>query len=98
MFLDAIHIDLSDSRLSSLLKIWENDYYSICRQLNEHINTSSDGYIHTSNGTHIQIRSKDAQPYHAIYSRKYGRYVSNKNHAFYFQKQFVYDIRKMSEL
>ena len=98
MFLDAIHIDLSDPRFSSLLKIWEDDYYSICRQLNEHINTSSDGYIHTSNGTHIQIRSKDAQPYHAIYSRKYGRYVSNKNHAFYFQKQFVYDIRKMSEL
>ena len=98
MFLDAIHIDLSDPRFSSLLRIWEDDYYSICRQLNEHINTSSDGYIHTSNGTHIQIRSKDAQPYHAIYSRKYGRYVSNKNHAFYFQKQFVYDIRKMSEL
>ena len=97
MFLDAIHIDLSDPRFSSLLKIWEDDYYSICRQLNEYINTSSDGYIHTSNGTHIQIRSKDAQPYHAIYSRKYGRYVSNKNHAFYFQKQFVYDIRKMSE-
>ena len=98
MFLDAIHIDLSDPRFSSLLKIWEDDYYSICRQLNAHINTSSDGYIHTSNGIHIQIRSKDAQPYHAIYSRKYGRYVSNKNHAFYFQKQFVYDIRKMSEL
>ena len=98
MFLDAIHIDLSDPRFSSLLRIWEDDYYSICRQLNEHINTSSDGYIHTSNGIHIQIRSKDAQPYHAIYSRKYGRYVSNKNHAFYFQKQFVYDIRKMSEL
>lgn len=98
MFLDAIHIDLSDPRFSSLLRIWEDDYYSICRQLNEHINTSSDGYIHTSNGTHIQIRSKDAQPYHAIYSRKYRRYVSNKNHAFYFQKQFVYDIRKMSEL
>ena len=98
MFLDAIHIDLSDPRFSSLLRIWEDDYYSICRQLNEHINTSSDGYIHTSNGIHIQIRSKDAQPYHAIYSRKHGRYVSNKNHAFYFQKQFVYDIRKMSEL
>lgn len=98
MFLDAIHIDLSDPRFSSLLRIWKDDYYSICRQLNEHINTSSDGYIHTSNGTHIQIRSKDAQPYHAIYSRKYGKHVSNKNHAFYFQKQFVFDIRKMSEL
>ena len=98
MFLDAIHIDLSNPRFSSLLKTWENDYYSICRQLKNHIETSRDGYIHTSNGTHIQVRSKDAKPYHPIYSEIYGRNVSNKNHAFYFQKQFVYDIRKMSEL
>ena len=95
MFLDAIHIDLSDSRYSSLLEIWEDDYYSICKQLKNHIETSRDGYIHTSNGTHIQIRSKDSNPYHPIYSHTYGRYVSNKNHAFYFQKQFVYDILDM---
>ncbi|MBQ8141109.1 MAG: DNA mismatch repair protein MutH [Clostridia bacterium] len=98
MFLDAIHIDLSNPRFFSLLKTWENDYYSICRQLKNHIETSRDGYIHTSNGTHIQVRSKDLKPYHPIYSEIYGRNVSNKNHAFYFQKQFVYDIRKMSEL
>lgn len=95
MFLDAIHIDLSDSRYSSLLEIWEDDYYSICKQLKNHIETSPDGYIHTSNGTHIQIRSKDSKPYHPIYSHTYDKYVSNKNHAFYFQKQFVYDILYM---
>ena len=98
MFLDAIHIDLSNPHFSSLLKIWENDYYSICRQLKDHIETSRDRYIHTSNGSHIQVRSKDSKPYHPICSKIYGRNVSNKNHAFYFQKQFVYDIRKMSEL
>ena len=97
MFLDAIHIDLSNPHFSSLLRIWENDYYSICRQLKNHIDTSRDGYIHTSNGTHIQVRSKDSKPYHPIYSEIYRKNVSNKNHAFYFQKQFVYDIRKMSE-
>ena len=58
MFLDAIHIDLSRPEYSEFLDIWEDDYYSICRQLKEHIETSSDGYIHTSNGTHIQVRSK----------------------------------------
>lgn len=94
MFLDAIHIDLSKPKYSKFLNIWREDYYSICRQLKEHIETSPDGYIHTSNGTHIQVRSKDSKPYHPIYSHKYGRYVSNKNHAFYFQKQFVYDVRK----
>ena len=95
MFLDAIHIDLSDDRFSSLLDIWRNDYYSICKQLKTHIETSADGFIHTSNGRHIQIRSKDSKPYHPIYSSTYGRYVSNKNHAFYFQRQFVFDILDM---
>lgn len=94
MFLDAIHIDLSNHAFSPLLKIWEEDYYSICSQLKNHIETSNNGFIHTSNGTHIQVRSKDSKPYHPIYSERYGREVSNKNHAFYFQKQFVYDVRK----
>ena len=94
MFLDAIHIDLSKPEFAPLMDIWRDDYYSICEQLKEHIETSPDGFIHTSNGTHIQVRSKDSTPYHPIYSKIYGRYVSNKNHAFYFKKQFVYDIRK----
>ena len=98
MFLDAIHIDLSDKRFSSLLDVWKEDYYSLCEQLKNHIETQKDGFIHTSNGTHIQVRSKDSKPYHPIYSNTYGRYVSNKNHAFYFQKQFVYDVRKMKEI
>lgn len=94
MFLDAIHIDLSKPEFAPLMDIWREDYYSICKQLKEHIETSPDGFIHTSNGTHIQVRSKDSKPYHPIYSDIYGRNISNKNHAFYFQKKFVYDIRK----
>ena len=96
MFLPSIHIDLDLPRFSELRNIWRNDYYSICHQLKRHIETSPDGFIHTSNGQHIQVRSKDSKPYHPIYSSTYGRYVSDKNHAFYFQKQFVYDIRRMS--
>lgn len=102
MFLPSIHIDLRMPEFFGLREIWRNDYYSICEQLREHIEHSPDGFIHTSNGIHIQVRSKDARDssgnYHPIYSNVYGRYVSNKNHAFYFQKQFVYDIRRMSGL
>lgn len=101
MFLPSININLNKSKFSNLKKIWESDYYSICKQLKNHIETSSDGFIHTSNGEHIQVRSKDAKDssgnYHPIYSNIYRRYVSNKNHAFYFQKQFVYDIQKMNQ-
>ena len=99
MFLPSIHIDLSLRKFATLKDIWRADYYSICQQLRNHIENSPDGFIHTSNGIHIQVRSKDARDrngnYHPIYSDVYDRYVSNKNHAFYFQKQFVYDIRKM---
>lgn len=96
MFLPSIHVDISNPRYSALKSIWQADYYSICEQLKHHIETSPDGFIHTSNGTHIQVRSKDAKPYHPIYSNTYRRYVSNKNHAFYFQKKFVYDIRELA--
>ena len=96
MFLPSIHVDLASPKFAQLRNIWQNDYYSICRKLKYHIENSPDGFIHTSNGTHIQVRSKDSMPYHPIYSQVYGRYVSNKNHAFYFQKQFVYDIRRMN--
>lgn len=57
-----------------------------------------DGFVHTSNGKHIQVRSKDSMPYHPIYSNIYGREVSDKNHAFYFQKQFVYDIKRINSV
>ncbi len=98
MFLPAIHVDLSMPVYSELYEIWAEDYYSICSQLKRHVESGKDGFIHTSNGRHIQIRSKDAKSlcgrYHPIYSSLYGRYVSNKNHAFYFKKQFVKYIRR----
>lgn len=93
MFLSPIHIDLSLPQFSRLKQIWRDDYYTICEKLKHDVETRSDGFIHTSNGTHIQVRSKDSKPYHPIYSKVYGRYVSDKNHAFYFVKGFVNDIK-----
>lgn len=93
-FLPCIHVDLKDARFHSLLDIWRDDYYSICRQLKQHIECGRDGFIHTSNGDHIQVRSKDSKPYHPIYSRIYRKNVSDKNHAFYFKKEFVFDIKR----
>lgn len=88
-YFTPIHVTYNEEKYKSIYKQIEEDYYSICRQLKEHIETSPDGYIHTSNGKYIQIRSKDAKPYRPIYSNIYGREVSNKNHAFYFKKEFM---------
>lgn len=43
MFLPSIHVDLESGRYSKLREIWREDYYTICRQLKHHIETSRDG-------------------------------------------------------
>lgn len=88
-FLPYRHINLNENRYTELRNQLENDYYSICQQLKKHIEQGSDGNIHTSSGNFIQIRSKDSMPYNPIYSNVYEKYVSNKNHAFYFKKEFM---------
>lgn len=94
-FLPSIHVDLSMPEFGQLRTQLEADYYLICSKLREQIEYGDDGNIHTANGKYIQIRSKDSKPYHPIYSNYYGRYISNKNHAFYFKKDFVYEIRRI---
>ena len=89
-----IHVDLNSDVYKHILKKLESDYYSISNKLNKHIN-SGDGLIHTSNGEYIQIRSKDSKPYHPIHSNKYDKYISNKNHAFYFKKEFMKEVQNI---
>lgn len=96
MFLQPIHVDLESSRFAQLNALWAQDYASICIQLINQIERGSDHMIHTVSGTHLQIRTKDSKPYTSIYSQKYKHEISDKNRAFYFQKQFVYDIQKMN--
>ncbi len=65
----------------------EEDYYTICAGLREHVLAS--GTIHTTSGDLIQVRSKDFKPYRPMYSRLFRRQVANKDHAFYFKKEFM---------
>lgn len=97
-FLPSIHVDLNLPKYNQLRIQLEEDYYVICDTLRQQIEdtTKGDGNIHTANGKYIQVRSKDAKPYHPIYSNIYGREISNKNHAFYFKKDFVDEIRRIS--
>lgn len=94
-FLPSIHVDLNMPDFEQLRVQLEEDYYTICSTLREQIENGMDRNIHTANGKYIQVRSKDSKPYHPIYSNIYGRYISNKNHAFYFKKDFVYEIRRI---
>ncbi|NLV89107.1 MAG: DNA mismatch repair protein MutH [Tissierellia bacterium] len=95
-FLPYVHVDLREEKFKDLKLQLEDDYYNICKQLRDNIENSADGYIHTSSGKYIQVRSKDSKPYSPIYSEIYRRYVSNKNHAFYFKKEFMRYINPVS--
>ena len=95
--LPPIHVDLSRPEWSNVSNQIEEDYYFIAEQLRYHIETSNDGFIHTSNGELIQVRSKDGKPYNPIYSDIYGREISNKNHAFYFKKSFMNYLQELSD-
>ena len=95
-FLPNIHINLCLQKYRELFSLLKNDYYCICERLKKHIENSPDGFIHTSSGNLIQIRSKDSKPYHPIFSQVYNRKISNKNHAFYFKKEFVYYIKSLN--
>lgn len=99
-FFPCIFIDIRDPRYRRLADIWKSDYESICRQLKQQIENEPGGEIHTSNGQHLQVRCKDWKDgkgeYHPIYSDIYQRVVAGKNHAFYFQKKFVYDVKRFS--
>jgi DNA mismatch repair protein MutH len=95
-FLPFIDVDLRTRRLASVRKQISEDYYAIADQLRQHIERSDNGYIHTSSGKFVQVRTKDAKPYHPIYSRKYGRKVSDKNYAFYFRKEFMIHLQTLA--
>lgn len=94
-FLPAYHIPIQKNE--ELFDILKNDFMIIKNKVLHDLEHSSNKLIHTSSGRYIQIRSKDAKrtngQYNPIYSNHLNRYVSNKNHAFYFKRNFMLDIQ-----
>jgi len=88
-FLPYRYVEISEN--GELYSQLEKDFTDIKEQIKEHLN-SADGFIHTSSGKYIQIRTKDAKPYNPILSKQLKREVSNKNFAFYFKKDFMRSI------
>ena len=59
MFLPSINIDLCSPKFAELKNIWRDDYYSICRQLKQHIETSADGFIPPMEGIfRLEVRTR----------------------------------------
>ncbi len=97
MYLAPIQMDLSLPKYHILSQQLEADYYNICDQLKQQLSESNRATLHTASGEFIQIRTKDAKPYHPIYSVTYGREISNKNRAFYFKKELMKYIASLED-
>ncbi len=93
-FLFPIHVQIREG--DQLFQQLSIDFDNITRKMVLDVE-EGDGYLHTSSGEFIQIRTKDSKPYFPIHSEKYGRYVSNKNFAFYFKKEFMTQLLRTSE-
>ena len=96
MFLPPIHIDMRTPKYAFMIELLEKDYLVISRELRSQVESSPAGQIHTASGQYMQVRAKDSRPYHPIFSSIYGRYVSNKNYAFYFKKEFAKYLQTLS--
>lgn len=93
-FLPYVHVNLEHPEFSRLTAQLERDWLTIIQEIRAAVH-QGDRQIHTANGHYIQIRTKDSRPYHPIYSEVLGRYVSDKNYAFYFRKEFAVYLREM---
>ena len=89
-FMPCKHINLSEKNFEELRKILEEDYYCICAQLRQQVESAQT--LHTANGRFLQVRTKDSKnngKYHEINSNIFKITVSDKNRAFYFKKDFM---------
>ncbi|MDI3546578.1 MAG: mismatch repair protein MutH [Halanaerobiales bacterium] len=94
--LPYIHLNLDNTPHTEIIAQLEEDYYFISEQIRNQLDKGNDAFIHTCNGRFIQIRTKDSKPYTPIYSQTYNRYISNKNYAFYFKKEFMKYLQEIS--
>ena len=95
MYLPSIEIELTQPKYGDLARQLREDYYHICNEMNRQLSISETATLHTVNGKFIQIRTKDSSPYTPIFSKKYGRCISDKNRAFYFKKEFMNYFRNL---
>ena len=94
---DVILFDANDPLFAAMRDGMEQDFFDIVDMVKNDITVSQNGKMHTASGKYMQIRTKDTRDkktgnYHPIYSNQLGRYVSDKNFAFYIRRSFLDDI------
>lgn len=81
-------INETDMRYQDFYNQCAIDILTIFKQVKNSLKDPSK-MLHTMNGRYLQIRTKDSQPYHPIFSNTFSRYVSDKNFAIYMTKEGI---------
>ncbi len=68
------------------------DYIHIRDDIKQLLMPPNNGFLKTITKTYLQIRPKDVRPYRCIYSNKLGRYISDRQYAFYFRKTLMKEL------
>jgi len=99
MFLPPLHANLDKPEFKDIKQRLKGDYEYIIKELRNRIDTRQDLYRQID-ADFIQIRNKDSKDrsghYHPIFSYKVGRYISDRNHGFYFKKEFMRFLQQQS--
>lgn len=74
---------------TSLFSAFAEDYNFIVSEARSALQGGASNLLHTTNGRFLQIRTKDAKPYSAIFCPHNERIISLKNFAFYLQASFM---------
>jgi len=92
MFFHPLHLSLASPEQRDLKIALESDFYSLCARMKSMLDR---GHNLSSKlaGKYLEIRNKDYKPYKPIYSSVYGRNVSDRDFAFWLQKNLLVELK-----
>lgn len=95
-FFQPQHVTITNSKYTEWYKKIKNDLFEICTTIKQ--TCDSGKMLHTTKGPghYIQIRTKDSSPYHPIFSKKYNRFVSDKNFAIYITTEGLKELVRLN--
>ena len=90
------HVTNINKKYSNWYAQVQKDLKEICSYIKNVCKTGSQLHSTKGPGHYIQIRTKDSCPYHAIYSKKYNKTISDKNFAIYITKDGLKELIKLN--
>jgi len=95
-FLPPQHVTITNSKYTEWYKKLKNDLFEICTVIKQICDSGKMLHSTKGPGHYIQIRTKDSNPYHPIFSKKYNRFISDKNFAIYITTEGLKELIRLN--